>query len=148
MPAPQFSPRLARSVCPNIQQHPTNTPKTDKTITKSSKTIHPDRTISCETLGFRPIQRAREISLAKLSTHHPDRRPVRPTPPNKIEQARTPNPAQTATSTTQTPEEQHPRNRDASRQTRTDLNKSEHRKPTKTRTKLCFSVPPRIHDPP
>ena len=85
MPRTQLPPRLARSARPIIQDHPTNAPKADKTITKSRKTIHPDRTISRKTLDFRPMQRLRENFPANLSTHRPEQAERIRTEPNKPE---------------------------------------------------------------
>ena len=85
MPRTQLPPRLARSARPTIQDHPTSAPNADKTITKSAKTTHPDRTISSKTLDFRPIQRLRKNSAAKLSTHRPEQAERSRTEPNKPE---------------------------------------------------------------
>ncbi len=45
--------------------------KTAKTAPKLTKTIHPDFTIPCKTLGIRPIRRAAEKNPATLSTLEP-----------------------------------------------------------------------------
>ena len=85
MPPTQRSPRLARSARQTIQDHPANAPNTDKTTTKSAKTAHLDRTISSKTLDFRPFQRLRKNSAAKLSTHRPEQAERSRTEPNKPE---------------------------------------------------------------
>lgn len=129
MPQARPFPRLARSEYRNSQHHPSDPPKTDKTSTKLCKIDHPDCTISSKTLGFRPIQPAREKCPASPSTRGPDRRsnhsPSIRTEPNKPEHPHRPH----SPRITRTQPEKHRQNLPKSSQIWTNLDFSGHKTP-------------------
>lgn len=71
-----------------------------------------------------------------------------PPPPNKIEQIRTPKRPPTQPGQPRTNPDTPRKTPPEPGQIETAPNKSEHLKPTKTPTKLCFSAPLGTHDPP
>ena len=129
MPRTHPPPRLARSARRTIQRHPSDPPKTAKTIARLRKTDHPDCTISSKTLDFRPIQPASGKFPSAASTRGPDRRsnhtPSIRTEPNKPEHCHGPDPPRI----TRTHPEPHRQNLPITRQIWTNLDFSGHKTP-------------------